>query len=75
MIDIHALGAFGIVPFLTEDVLKQAKLGKIKTKAGKIAYLLSLGKKAAAPEIKEGIHEARGALKWIAEILKEGENK
>jgi len=75
MINIHGLGAFGIVPFLSDDVLKQAKLGKIKTKAGKVAYLLSLGEKARAPQVKEGIHEARGALKWIAEILKEGEQK
>jgi len=75
MIDVHGMGAYGIVPFLSEDVLKQAKLAHIKTKAGKIAYLMSLGKKAKKPQIKEGIHEARGALKWISEVLKEGEEK
>ena len=71
MIEIHGLGAFGIVPFLSDDVLKQAKLPHIKTKAGKIAYIMSLGKKARKPQVKEGIHEARGALKWIASILEE----
>ena len=72
MIDIHGIGAYGIIPFLSDDVLKQAKLANIKTRAGKIAYLLSLGDKTKKkPEIKEGIREARGALKWIAEILKE----
>lgn len=73
MIDVHGIGAYGIVPFLSEDVLKQAKLANIKTKAGKIAYLMSLGGKAKKPQIKEGVHEARGALKWISEVLKEEE--
>lgn len=75
MIEVHGIGAFGIVPFLSEDLLKQAKLANIKTRAGKIAYLLSLGEKAKKPQVKEGVHEARGALKWIAEVLKEGEEK
>lgn len=75
MIDIHGIGAFGIVPFLSEDILKQAKFANIRTRAGKIAYLLSLGKKAEKPKIKEGIQEASGALKWIAEVLKEEEEK
>ncbi len=74
MIDVHGIGAFGIVPFLSEDVLKQARLGKIKSKAGKIAYLMTLGEKARAPQVKDGIEEARGALKWIVEAIKE-ENK
>jgi hypothetical protein len=73
MTEIHGLGSFGIVPFLSEDALKQAKLANIKTRAGKVAYLLSLGEKAKKPQIKEGVHEAQGALKWIAEVLKEGE--
>jgi hypothetical protein len=73
MTEIHGIGAFGIVPFLSDDVLKQTKLANIKTRAGKVAYLLSLGEKAKKPQIKEGVHEAKGALKWISEILKEGE--
>lgn len=75
MIDVHGIGAFGIVPFLSEDLLKQSKLANIKTRAGKIAYLMSLGKKAKKPQVKEGVYEARGALKWIAEVLMEDENK
>ena len=75
MVEIHGIGAFGIVPFLSEDLLKQAKLANIKTRAGKVAYLLTLGEKAKKPKIKEGVHEARGALKWITEVLKEGEEK
>jgi hypothetical protein len=73
MTEIHGIGAFGIVPFLSDDVLKQTKLANIKTRAGKVAYLLSLGEKAKKPQVKEGVHEARGALKWISEILKEGD--
>ena len=71
MIEIHGLGSFGIVPFLSDDVLKQAKLANIKPKAGKAAYLAALKGKAQKPQIKEGIHEASSALKWIAGILKE----
>lgn len=75
MIDIHGIGAYGIVPFLSEDVLKQAKLANIKTRAGKIAYIMTLGDKAKKPQVREGIDEARGALKWISEVLKEKEEK
>ncbi len=71
MVDIHGLGAFGITPYLSEDLLKQAQLANIKTRAGKVAYVLSLGKEAKKPQVKEGVHEARGALKWIAELLEE----
>jgi hypothetical protein len=73
MIEIHGLGAYGIVPFLSEDLMKQIKFANIKSQAGKIAYILTLGDKAKKPQIKEGVEEARGALKWVAEILKEGE--
>ncbi len=71
MVDIHGLGAFGITPYLSEDLLKQAQLANIKTRAGKAAYVLSLGKEAKKPQVKEGVYEARGALKWIAELLEE----
>ena len=75
MKDIHGLGAFGISPYLSEDLLKQVKYGNIKTRAGKIAYLASLGEKAKKPQIKEGIYEARGALKWIIEEISKEEKK
>lgn len=71
MTDIHGIGSFGIVPYLSEDVLKQVKLADIKTRAGKIAYLLTLGKDAKKPQVKEGVHEAKGALKWITSLLDE----
>jgi hypothetical protein len=70
MIDVHGFGAYGIFPFLSDDVIKQAKLANIKTRAGKLAYLLSLKGKAKKPVIKDGIRDAQGALKWIAEELK-----
>lgn len=75
MTEVHGIGAYGIVPFLSEDLLKQVKYANIKTRAGKIAYLLTLGEKAKKPQVKEGVYEARGALKWIAELLKEDEKK
>ena len=70
MKEIYGLGAFGLVPYLSEDLIKQAKYANIKTRAGKVAYLLTFGEKTKKPQIKEGIYEARGALKWIAEVLK-----
>jgi hypothetical protein len=73
MKEISSIGAYGIVPYLSEDLLKQLKYSNIRTRAGKIAYLLTLGEKAQKPEIKEGVHDARGALKWIADLLKEEE--
>jgi len=73
MKDIHGLGAYGIVPFLSEDLLKQIKYSNIKTRAGKIAYLTALGDKAKKPEVHEGVYEARGALKWINEIISQEE--
>jgi len=69
MVDVHGLGAFGIVPFMSEDVLKQIRLADIKTRAGKIAYLMTRGDKNQKPTVKEGVHDARGALKWISESL------
>jgi len=73
MKEIYGIGAFGFVPYLSEDLFKQAKYANIKARAGKIAYLLTLGEKAPKPQIKEGVYEARGALKWILEILEEEE--
>lgn len=74
MIEINALGAFGIHPFLTEEVLKQKRLEEIKTSAGRIAYILAAGKKGGKPVIEPGVRAARGALKWISEILEEDKN-
>ena len=75
MREIHGLGAFGIAPYLSEDVLKQTRLANIKTRAGKVAYLLALGAKAKKPQVKEGIYEACGALKWIAELLEDDKDE
>lgn len=70
MKDIHGLGALGISPFMSDDVLKQ-----IRSRAGKIAYSLVVSDQPKRkPVIKEGVHEARGALKWIFEEL-EGKNE
>jgi hypothetical protein len=75
MKDISGLGAFGYLPYLSDDLIKQAKYKDIRTKAGKVAYLMTLGKEAKKPQIKEGVHDARGALKWVASILEEEEEK
>ncbi len=74
MPDIFGLGAYGIHPYLSEDVFKQIKYAQIKTRAGKIAYLMTLGEKAPKPKIEEGVEQARGAIKWIKGLLDEKEN-
>lgn len=75
MREINSLGAFGFYPFMSEDLLKQSRLANISTRAGKLAYLMAAGEKNKKPEIKEGIQEARGALKWIANVLEKEEEK
>lgn len=74
MPDIYGIGAYGIHPYLNEDLLKQVKYANIKTRAGKIAYLSTLGEKAPKPSIEEGIDGAHGALKHIKHFLDEKEN-
>jgi len=71
MTDGMGIGAYGIYPFLSEDLIKQSKYSQIKTKAGRIAYILSLGEKAPKPRIEDGVDEAKGALKWIKKYLEE----
>lgn len=73
MKEVSGLGSYGIVPFMSEDLLRQLKYVNIKTRAGKIAYLMTLGEKASKPSVTKGVYEARGALKWIAKILEEEE--
>jgi len=69
MPNFFGVGAYGIVPFLSEDLIKQAKYSSIKTKAGRIAYLMSLGEKASKPSIEEGVEKAKSALKHISNAL------
>ena len=71
MTEISGLGAFGVHPIPNDDILKQVRLGHIKTKAGKMAYLLLHGSDADLGGIVNGISKAEGAIKWISRILKE----
>jgi len=70
MTDLN-IGAYGIYPFMSEDIFKQAKYMNIKTRAGKIAYVMSLGDRAQRATIEAGVDGARGALKWIKGFLEE----
>ena len=75
MKDIHGIGAYGFLPYLSEDLVKQAKYAAIKSKAAKVAYLMTMGKDAKKPQVKEGVYEARGALKWISDQLDKEEQE
>ncbi|MCX5750192.1 MAG: hypothetical protein NT099_00725 [Candidatus Saganbacteria bacterium] len=59
---------------MSDDVIKQMKYAHIKSRAGKIAYIMSLGKKAKKPDIEEGVEKARGGLKWVSRVLDEKES-
>jgi len=71
MSDVGGVKGFGIHPIPSEDLLRQIKLNQIQTKAGKIAYLVLHGEKAALGGIANGIKKAEGAIKWIARVLEE----
>ena len=68
---MQEIRGFGIHPIPSEDLIKQIQLARIKTKAGKIAYLMLLGKDVAVSTIHSGIREAEGALKYMARIMEE----
>jgi hypothetical protein len=71
MSEVSGPRGFGIHPIPSEDLLKQIKLNQIKTKAGKVAYLVLHGEKAALGGIANGIGRAEGAIKWITRVLEE----
>ena len=71
MSEVGEVRGFGINPIPSEDLLRQIRLNQIKTKAGKIAYLLMHGEKAALGSISNGVKKAEGAIKWIARVLEE----
>jgi hypothetical protein len=71
MSEITGPRGFGIHSLPSEDLLKQIKLNQIKTKAGKIAYLVLHGEKAALGSIMNGVTKALGAIKWIDRVLEE----
>ena len=76
MTEIHGYGAHGIVPFMSDDFQKLMRRYKnIPTREGRIAFIMALGKKAHKAEVRDGVHAARGALKWIADVLKEDDKK
>jgi hypothetical protein len=65
------ISGFGLHPVPNEDLLKQIRLGNIKTRAGRVAYLVLLGKNADVGRVANGVREASGALKWISKVLRE----
>lgn len=71
MIETPGVIGFGINPVPNEDILKQVRLNTIKTRAGKVAYLMLLGHNADLGGISNGVKKAEGALKWVARVLEE----
>ena len=71
MLRAGGISAFGMHPIPSEDLLKQIRLTNIKTRAGRIAYLMVLGEDATLGRVVAGISKADGALKWISKVLQE----
>jgi len=71
MVETSGVRGSGINPVPNEDLLKQVRLNTIKTRAGKVAYLMLLGHNADLGGISNGIKKAEGALKWVAKVLEE----
>lgn len=71
MSDLGGIGSFGIFPFLSEDMIKQAKYAGIRTRAGKMAYIITLGESAQKPKVEDGVEKAKGALKWIKKFAED----
>jgi hypothetical protein len=65
------VGPFGANAIPNEELLKQLKLKTIKTRAGRVAYLMLLGEDAALGRVANGISKAEGSLKWISRVLEE----
>jgi hypothetical protein len=60
---------------MSDDLQKMMKkFQNIPSREGRIAYIMLLGKKAKTPEVHEGIYAARGALKWVEEVLKDNKD-
>jgi hypothetical protein len=71
MIDTSGIRGFGTNPVPNEDLLKQIRLNTIKTRAGKVAYLMLVGHNADLGGMANGIKKAEGALKWVARVMEE----
>ena len=67
----EGVGSFGIHPVPSDELLKKMKLSSIKTRAGRIAYLVLLGEDSSPGRVASGISKAEGALKWISRVMKE----
>ena len=75
MAEISGFKGPGMVPHLSEDQIKQNKYSEIKAEAGKAAFVKLDTSKQGKPRIRKGVYDARGALKFVEQILKEGEQK
>jgi hypothetical protein len=68
LIEIKGIGPGG--PILPEDIERE-RLKEIKTRLGKVAFIMALGKDAHVSRISPGITRAEGAIKWIEETFKQ----
>lgn len=72
MIDIKSVGPGG--PIFSDDIERE-RLKEIKSRVGKIAFLMSAGKEARVAHVSSGIARSQGALKWIEEVFEQAKWK
>jgi len=68
---IDGVNKFSSRPIINEETIKQLKLVNIKTRAGKVAFLMLLGNDAPLGRMANGISKADKALKFVSRVLKE----
>jgi hypothetical protein len=67
---IEGIGRFGVHPIPNEEVIKQSKFDHIKTRAGKVAFVMLHGTETIG-KMMNGINKSSGALKYVARVLEE----
>jgi|GEM_PF-5492387 len=65
------IGRFGVSQIPSEEFLKKLKLFNIKTRAGKIAFLMLMGNDATLGRVAKGVNHAKGALSMVSRVLKD----
>jgi hypothetical protein len=66
MIEINPVGPGR--PIYSEEI-EHERFKEIKSRAGKLAFIMSSGKDARVARVTSGISRSQGALKWIEEVF------
>lgn len=68
--EIRRVKPEAMVPVQSEEADRK-RLKEIRTRLGQAAFIKAFGEKRTIARVSEGIKRSQGALKWIADLLKE----